>query len=91
MYVLAPEFQKNRSIRFKSSNLAFEGQKVVLPVIAHCSPEYVLARGFQDYSGVFDGCLIPELPFCFASSGNAAHCKTITNKQKHKYFIASDF
>ena len=49
--------------------------------------ETEFARGFQDYCGVFEGCHIPELPFCFASSGNAAqYCETITNKQKHKYF-----
>ena len=49
MYVLAPEFQKNRLICFKSSNLAFEGQKVVLPVIAHCSPEYVLEIRYRTF------------------------------------------
>ena len=33
-------FKKKCSICFKSSNLAFEGQKVALPLTAHCSPEY---------------------------------------------------
>ena len=50
----------------------------------------IVPRGFQDYSGVFEGCHIPELSFCFASSDNAAqYCKTITNKQKYKFFRKS--
>ena len=40
MYVITPEFQKNHSICFKSSNLAFKGQKVVLPLFALLIPSY---------------------------------------------------
>ena len=48
------------------------------------------ARGFQDYSGVFEGCHIPELPYRITSSGNAARAqyfKTISNIQKHKFSL----
>ena len=40
VYVITPEFQKNCSIRFKSSNLGFKGQKVALPTFAHQTQEY---------------------------------------------------
>ena len=40
MYVITPECQKNRSICVKSSNLAFKGQKVVLPLFALLIPSY---------------------------------------------------
>ena len=39
VYVITPEFQKNHSICFKSSNLAFKGQKVALPLFALLIPE----------------------------------------------------
>ena len=39
VYVITPEFQKNISISFKSSNLAFQGQKKALPGGAGRVPE----------------------------------------------------